>query len=90
VQVPEKWSWKSPRFQTLVRSFLIEVLVYAVLVVAYFYLILQLLGEPLKHLFDSNLTWYAIAALGLIVAQGAVLEFITSFLLRRLGLDRLE
>lgn len=90
MQVPEKWSWKSPRIRTLLRSFVVEVLVYGVLVVAYFYLILQLLAEPLRRLFAGSLAWYAIAALGLIVAQGVLLEFVTSFLLNRLGLDRLE
>jgi hypothetical protein len=90
MQDPKKWSWQNPRVRTLVRSFIIEVLVYAILVVAYFFLILQLLGDPLEHLFSQNLTLYAVVALALIVAQGAVLEFLTSFLLSRLGLDRLE
>ena len=74
----------------LARNFVIEVLVYTLLVVAYVFLVLRLLGEPLKKLFDNNLVLYAFVALALIVAQGAVLEIITSFLLDRLRLERLE
>jgi hypothetical protein len=74
----------------LIRNFAIEVLVYAVLVIAYFLLVLRILGDPLKALFSSNLSLYAIVALGLMVAQGVVLEFITSFLINVLGLERLE
>jgi hypothetical protein len=74
----------------LIRNFAIEVLIYGVLVVAYFFLVLRLLAEPLMKLFQSNLILYGFVALGLIVVQGAVLEFITSVLLNRLGLERLE
>jgi len=74
----------------LVRNIVIEVLLYSMLVVAYFALVLRLLAEPLKKLFDSHLVLYAFAALALIVVQGAVLESITSFLLDRLRLERLE
>ena len=74
----------------LLRSFVIEVLIYAGLVVGYFVLVLRMLGEPLKRLFNENLTLYAFVALALIVVQGAVLEFITSYLVSRLGLERLE
>jgi hypothetical protein len=76
--------------RALVRNFVIEVLIYAVLVVAYFFLVLRFLADPLEELFQNNLVVYAFVALGLIVAQGVVLEFITSFLINRLGLERLE
>jgi hypothetical protein len=81
---------KNPDVRLLVRNFAVEVLVYGVLVLGYFLLVLRLLGEPLYELYTSNLTLYAFVALGLIVIQGAVLEFITSFFIDRLGLDRLE
>ena len=74
----------------LVRNFAIEVIVYAALVVGYFFLVLRFLGDPLNRLFDNSLVLYGLVALGLIVAQGVVLEFVTAFLLSRLGLDRLE
>ena len=81
---------KSAQVRTLVRNFAIEVVVYAVLVIVYFFLVLRLLGDPLEKLFSTNLVLYAFVALGLIVVQGAVLEVITSFLVSRLGLERLE
>ena len=80
----------NPGMRKLIRNFAVEVLVYAVLVVGYFFLVLRYLADPLKQLFDENLILYAFVALGLIVVQGAALEIITSFLLNRLGLERLE
>lgn len=81
---------KEAQVRTLIRNFAIEVLVYAILVVAYFFLVLRFLGDPLAKLFSNNLVVYAFVGLALIVVQGAVLEFVTSFLISQLGLDRLE
>lgn len=80
----------NPEVKIVVRNFAIEVFVYAVLVIVYFFFVLRWLAEPLNQLFHNNLLVYAFASLGLIVAQGVLLEFITSGLLDRLGLDRLE
>lgn len=74
----------------LARNVLIELIVYAGLLLAYFFLVLRLLGGPLKTLFSRNLTLYAVVALGLIVVQAVLLESLTSFLMDRLGLDRLD
>jgi cytochrome c biogenesis protein CcdA len=63
------------------RSFLIELLVYAVLVFAYFLLVLKYLGHWLFHLFHDERKTYAWVALGLIVVQGVVLEALTRLLL---------
>ena len=76
--------------RVLLRNFLVELIVYGFLVAAYSIVVLRLLGEPLARLFGSNLVTYALAALGLIVAQGVLLDVITSFLLDRLRLGRLE
>jgi hypothetical protein len=78
------------RIWMLVRNFVIELIVYSILVVAYFVVALRLLGEWLARLFHSNLVTYALISLGLIVAQGVLLDVITSFLLDRLNLSRLE
>lgn len=80
----------NPRIWILIRNFAIELIIYGLLVVGYFYLALRLLGEPLKKLFNENLVLYAIVALVLIVAQGVLLEAIASFLLNRLKLERFE
>jgi hypothetical protein len=78
------------RIWMLVRNFVIELIVYSILVVAYFVVALRLLGEWLARLFHSNLVTYALISLGLIVAQGVLLDLITSFLLDRLNLSCLE
>lgn len=77
-------------FRALVRNFLIELLLYGILVVAYFLFVLRWLGEPLVGIFEGNLPLYSAGALVLIVVQGVALEAITSFLVERLGLERLE
>lgn len=80
----------SSRFGILIRNFVIELIIYGLLVVGYFFLVLRLLGQPLRTLFDDNLLLYSLVALALIVAQSVLLEAITSFLLARLNLERLE
>jgi pilus assembly protein TadC len=85
---PEQVS-NPPPLRQMVRNFLIEMAVYGVLLVGYFYVVLQFLGDPLKNLFDQSLPFYAFAGLGLIVAQAVLLEFITSLLFDFLGLHRL-
>ena len=79
----------NPPFRQTIRNLLIEMSVYGVLLVGYFYIALRFLGEPLKNLFEQNLPFYAISGLVLIVAQAVVLEFITSWLFDFLGLHRL-
>lgn len=76
--------------RTLLRNFAIEMVVYAVLVVAYFLVVLRALGPWLADLYENNLRAYAVLALIIIVVQGVLLEFITSFLIERLGLERME
>ena len=78
------------RIWMLVRNFVIELIVYSILVVAYFVVALRLLGEWLARLFHSNLVTYALISLGLIVAQGVLLDVITSFLLDQFKLEQLE
>ena len=59
-----------------------ELVVYAVFVLAYFFLVLHFLGGWIKHVFDQNKTLYAFVALGLIIVQGVALEMLTTALLR--------
>ncbi len=65
-----------------VRSFLVELVVYAILVVGYFYLVLHFLGGWIKTVYDEDKTLYAIVALALMIGQGVVLEMVTSGLLK--------
>jgi len=80
---------KRPNIRILVRNFIVEILVYGVLLVGYFYLVLQYLGDFLTGLFDNQLHIYSFLGLGLIVAQAVLLEMVTSYLIRLLRLDRL-
>jgi hypothetical protein len=68
-------------------TFLLEMLVYATFVFAYFWLVLHFLDGWLKHVFDSNRPLYAILSLVLISAQGFLLEILTSALLRIIRRD---
>jgi hypothetical protein len=77
-------------FKTLVRNFVVEILIYGALVVGYFLLVLRLLGGPLDLLFQRNLMLYGIVGLVLIAAQGMLLDAVTSYILRWLRLDKLE
>jgi hypothetical protein len=76
--------------RALIRNFVIELVLYGALVLAYSFLVLRWLSEPLRDLFHSNLLVYALLSLGLIVAQGAVLDSVTSFLLSLLPMERFE
>lgn len=89
MEAENKPSEEKTPFTHLIRNFLIEVAVYGVLLVIYFFVALRYLGEPLARLFDSNLLVYAVLGLGLIVVQAVVLEFVTSLLFDFLGLNRL-
>lgn len=80
----------TPKTKRLLRAFLIEIALYAVLLLAYFLVVLRFLGRPLNELFQLNLWVYAFATLLLIVAQSVLLEMVTSFLIERLGLETLE
>jgi hypothetical protein len=64
------------------RAFLIELAVYAALVIAYFFAVLHLLGGWLFQLQQHHRFTYAGVALLLIIGQAVVLENVTTFLLR--------
>lgn len=67
--------------QKLIRSFITELAVYAVLVTGYFFLVVHLLSGWLKTLFDENRLLYAVVALLLMIGQGFFLELATRRLL---------
>ncbi len=64
------------------RAFAIELAVYAVLVVGYFFLVLHFLGEWLHQLEMRHVKTYASVAILLIIGQAVVLESVTTLLLR--------
>jgi hypothetical protein len=67
-----------------IRAFLIELVVYAALVVGYFFLVLHLLGSWLYDLWAHHRVFYAVSAILLIIGQAVFLEAVTTFLLRLL------
>ena len=68
-------------FENFLRSFLVEFVVYGVLVAAYYLLVLHYLGHWLYCLFQEERRLYAAVALGLIIGQGILLDLLTRFLL---------
>jgi hypothetical protein len=66
------------------RVFAIELAVYAVLVICYFFLVLHLLGEWLYRLETQHRYTYAGIALLLIAGQAIVLDTVTTLLFRLL------
>jgi hypothetical protein len=65
-----------------VRAFAIELSIYAVLVIAYFFLVLHLLGQWLYELEIHRRYTYAALAILLIIGQAVLLESLTTFLIR--------
>ena len=74
---------KSDARKTL-YSFLGELVVYGLLVVAYFFLILHFMGDWLSHLDKQNDKLNALVSIGLIIGQAVVLEWVTTFIFRLL------
>jgi hypothetical protein len=67
---------------TTLRAFAIELVIYAVLVVAYFFLVLHLLGHWLYQVEVQHRYAYAALAILLIIGQAVLLESVTTFLIR--------
>jgi hypothetical protein len=64
------------------RVFAVELAIYAVLVIAYFFLVLHLLGAWLYRLETQHRVTYAVIALLLIAGQAVVLDAVTTLLFR--------
>lgn len=69
---------------TTLRAFAIELVIYALLVVAYFFLVLHFLGGWLQQLEVHHRNTYGGVAILLIIGQAVVLENVTTLLLRLL------
>ena len=65
-------------------SFFIELAVYSVGIVVYFFLVLLFRASWLEHLSKENIKLYAIASIGMIIGQAILLEWVTTFLFRLL------
>ena len=72
------------------KAFLVELVLYAVLVVAYFFLVLHFLAGWINHLEVSRIKIYAVVSIGLIIGQAILLESVTTWLMRLLRGGRSE
>jgi len=79
-----------PNIKEFFKQFSVELLLYGVLVLGYFFLVLHFLGGWLYRLFVEQRSVYAAVALGLMLGQGLVLEILTSVLLRWIRSRRRE
>ena len=70
-----------PDLKKSLAAFGVELLVYAALVAGYYGLVLHFLGDWLLHTYERDRRMYAGVALGLILAQGFLLEMLTRWLL---------
>jgi hypothetical protein len=73
-----------------VRAFLIELMVYSALIVAYFFLVLHFLADWINALEPRHIRVYALVSIGLIIGQAILLEIVTTWLMRRLQGGRSE
>ncbi len=74
--------------RVLFRNLLIEIVIYGILIFAYYLVVLRWLDDWLMSLFQNNLIFYTVTGLGLIVVQAAFLDFVTSLILKYIKLDQ--
>lgn len=84
--IPTTEEDRDPSFGPLMRSLAIEAVFYIPLAIGYFLLFQRFLNKPLHQIYSELPVGYAILGTFLIVVQGILLEVVTSWLLRRIGL----
>ncbi len=75
-----------PKTRKRLQAFGIQMVIYALLVTVYLYLVWRYLEEWLLLLFQRNLPLYAVVSLAFIVVQAVVLDTVTTMIMKRLGL----
>jgi hypothetical protein len=68
-----------PKESAYIIWFLIELVVYAVVVTVYYLFVLHFMGDWLKRLFEEHRIEYTAVALALLIGQGIGLELLTSW-----------
>ena len=74
--------------RVLFRNLLIEIVIYGILIFAYYLVVLRWLDDWLMSLFQNNLIFYTVTGLGLIVVQAVFLDYLTSLILKYFKLDQ--
>lgn len=69
---------------TTLKAFVVELIVYGILVTGYFFLVLHYLSDWLQQLHLHHVAVYAVVAVALIIGQAVLLESITTWLFRLL------
>jgi hypothetical protein len=72
----------------LIRNLVIEIILYSLLLVGYYFVVIGRLQAWIQEIFLQNLTLYAFVGLGLILIQGAFLDLVTTLLLKYIKLDQ--
>jgi hypothetical protein len=74
----------------LIQNLIIELLIYGVLLVIYFFAVLRFMGNFLTNLFHTQNILYALVGLAIIIVQAVLLEIVSSYIMRLLRLERLH
>jgi hypothetical protein len=83
--VRKKTKAQQKKSEPSLKAFVVQLAIFAALVVSYFFLVLSFLSHWLKDVFDQNKLVYALVAWALIAFQGVVLEIAAAALLKIVG-----
>ena len=76
----------NPDTRRRLHRFGIQMVIYAILVTIYLYVVWRYLGDWLLELYHENLPLYAVVCLAFIVVQAVVLDNATTFCMKHCGL----
>lgn len=79
---------RDPSLKPFLRSMAIELLIYSPIIMVYLLLVLRFGSDGLLYLFEQSPIVYTIVGIAAILAQGVLLDMLTTWLLRRFGLRR--
>jgi hypothetical protein len=83
-------SGKMPNPRHFLRVFAVELIIYSALLVGFYYIVKRYLEQPLVSLFGRDLVIYGVVTLVLLFFQGGVFDWITSLIVRLLGIEHYE
>ena len=83
-------SGKMPNPRHFLRVFAVELIIYSALLAGFYFLVVRYLGQPLTSLFGRDLAVYGFVTLLLLLFQGGVLDWVTSLVVRLLGIEHYD
>lgn len=78
----------NPKTRKRLHIFGIQMVIYAILVSIYLFLVWRYLEDWLVKLYHENLPLYAVASLVFIVVQAVFLDSVTNYIMNRFGLNK--